>query len=156
MALFASPPDPASLAWRWPHFSPRELACPCRLHCQGAYFHDPAFLDALETLRHEVGPIHIRSGHRCLGHNRDVGGVPHSYHTRQIAADIAVTDASRKAILQGAIKAGFCGFGYGRSFLHVDLGPVRAWTYPGALRLWTRALGYNPMQKPLTPRQGRD
>ncbi len=151
MALFSSTPPAAQLGWRWPHFTAAELACSCRKHCQGEYFHDPRFLDALEAMRRDVGPLTIRSGHRCLAHNKAVGGVANSYHTKSIAADIAVTANTRGRILRAAVNAGFTGLGYGRDFLHVDLGPARAWTYPGALGLWIRALGFDPMRTPLKP-----
>jgi uncharacterized protein YcbK (DUF882 family) len=95
----------------------------------------------------------IRSGHRCRSHNAAVGGVQNSYHTKAIAADIAVTDKNRARLLQAAVNAGFSGLGYGRSFLHVDLGPARAWTYPGALGFWVRALGFDPMRNPLKPKK---
>lgn len=154
MALFSSPPPATQLSWRWPHFSASELACPCRKHCKGEYFHDPRFLDALEAMRREMGPLPIRSGHRCRVHNAAVGGVQNSYHTKAIAADIAVTDKNRACLLQAAVNAGFTGLGYGRSFLHVDLGPARAWTYPGALGFWVRALGFDPMRNPVKPHKG--
>lgn len=151
MALFSTPPPTAQLGWRWPHFTAKELSCHCRKHCKGEYFHDPRFLDALEAMRREVGPLTIRSGHRCQAHNAAVAGVQNSYHTKAIAADIAVTDKNRARLLQAAVNAGFTGLGYGRSFLHVDLGPARAWTYPGALGFWVRALGFDPMRNPLKP-----
>ena len=154
MALFSSPPPATQLGWRWPPFSASELACPCRKHCKGEYFHDPRFLDALEAMRREMGPLPIRSGHRCRVHNAAVGGVQNSYHTKAIAADIAVTDKNRARLLQAAVNAGFTGLGYGRSFLHVDLGPARAWTYPGALGFWVRALGFDPMRNPVKPHKG--
>jgi zinc D-Ala-D-Ala carboxypeptidase len=131
--------------WRWPHFSARELACDCHRHCHGEYYHDPAFLDALEALRAMVGPIKINSARRCKGHNAAVGGARASMHMRKIAADIAIGTHSRKALATAALKAGFRGIGYGRTFLHVDLGIRRAWTYPGAMPAWVRALGYNPV-----------
>lgn len=131
--------------WRWSHFSAHELACKCRRHCHGEYYHDPAFLDALEALRAIVGPLKINSGHRCKGHNAAVGGARGSMHLRAVAADIALAGHNRKALALAAKKAGFRGIGYGRTFLHVDLGARRAWTYPGAMPAWVRALGYNPV-----------
>ncbi len=153
MALFSSPPPAAQLGWRWPHFTATELSCSCRKHCKGEYFHDPRFLDALEAMRRDVDPLIIRSGHRCRAHNTAVGGVQNSYHAKAIAADIAVTNKDRARILQAAVNAGFTGLGYGRSFFHVDLGPARAWTYPGALGLWVRAFGFDPMRNPLKPQK---
>jgi zinc D-Ala-D-Ala carboxypeptidase len=131
--------------WRWPHFTARELSCGCARHCHGEYYHDPAFLDALEALRGLVGPLKINSARRCKGHNKAVGGARASMHMRTLAADIAIGSHDRKALALAAIKAGFRGIGYGRTFLHVDLGVRRTWTYPGAMPAWVRALGYNPV-----------
>jgi zinc D-Ala-D-Ala carboxypeptidase len=78
--------------------------------------------------------------------------VPNSYHAKAIAADIAVTVNTLACMLQAAVNAGFTGLGYGRSFLHVDRGPARAWTYLGALGLWIKALGFDPIRQPLKPR----
>lgn len=34
----------------------------------------------LEPIREKWGPLHITSGERCAAHNKDVGGVPTSFH----------------------------------------------------------------------------
>ncbi len=124
--------------WRWPHFSPRELACRCRgQFCDGAYWHDPEFLDALEKLRGAVGgPLVINSGHRCRGWNAKMGGAEHSMH-KQIAVDIALDGHDRFALLAAAESLGFTGIGLGRSFLHLDrrARPAR-WYYKGSRALW--------------------
>jgi zinc D-Ala-D-Ala carboxypeptidase len=131
--------------WRWPHFSARELSCDCNRYCEGEYYHDPAFLDALEAMRAIVGPLKINSGHRCRRHNKAVGGARASMHVRAMAVDISLAGHDRKILALAARKAGFRGIGYGRTFLHVDLGARRAWTYPGAMPAWVRAFGYNPV-----------
>jgi zinc D-Ala-D-Ala carboxypeptidase len=143
--LYGHGPSLDTHSWRWRHFSIRELSCPCSRHCRGEYFHDPEFLDALEKLRTQVGLLKINSGHRCREHNREVGGVRDSMHVRAIAADISLKGHSRKQLAKAAHEAGFQGIGYARTYLHVDLGPKRAWTYPGALRAWVRAQGYDPV-----------
>ena len=124
--------------WRWPHFSVAELACRCDgRFCSGEYWHAPDFLDALEAVRAEVGaPLVIVSGHRCRGWNAAVGGAPLSQH-KTIAADIALAGHDRFALLAAAERAGFTGFGLGRSFLHVDrrARPAR-WFYPGSETQW--------------------
>jgi zinc D-Ala-D-Ala carboxypeptidase len=145
MALFKHVSTFDDTDWRWPHFSATELSCQCNRYCKGEYYHDPAFLDALEALRALVGPLNINSARRCPGHNAAVGGARASMHMRTIAADIAIAGHDRKALAQSAHKAGFRGIGYGRTFIHVDLGVRRAWTYPGAMPAWVRALGYNPV-----------
>ena len=125
-------------SWRWPHFSVRELACRCGgRFCGGEYWHDAAFLDALEAMRAEAGgPLVINSGHRCAGWNAAVGGAPLSRH-KQVAADIRLSGHDRHTLLGAAIGAGFTGLGLGRSFLHVDrrARPAR-WYYPGSEKLW--------------------
>lgn len=131
--------------WRWPHFSASELSCQCQRHCDGEYYHNPAFLDALEAMRAIVGPLKINSARRCKGHNKAVGGARSSMHMRSLAADISLTGHDRKAMALAAKKAGFRGIGYARTFIHVDLGIRRAWTYPGAMPAWVKALGYNPV-----------
>ena len=124
--------------WRWPHFSPRELACQCPARgCRGEYWHDPAFLDGLETLRARVGaPLKINSGHRCAVRNHLVGGAPRSRH-RRMAVDIALGGHDRQALLEAAMACGFTGIGRGRTFLHLDRRPIAAsWTYTGAEAAW--------------------
>lgn len=140
--MFYTNPESAvralSASWRWPHFSVRELACRCAgKFCNGQYWHDAEFLDALEDLRARAGrPLVLTSGHRCAGWNAAVGGAPLSRH-KQIAADIQIAGHSPGALLDAAIGAGFTGLGLGRSFLHVDrrARPAR-WYYPGSERLW--------------------
>ena len=124
--------------WRWPHFSVGELACRCGgRFCGGRYWHDPVLLDGLEALRSHIGgPLVLNSGHRCPGWNAAVGGAPLSQH-KQVAADIQLGRYDRHRLLNGAIDAGFTGFGLARSFLHVDrrARPAR-WYYPGSEKLW--------------------
>lgn len=124
--------------WRWPHFSVAELACRCGgRFCGGRYWHDPVFLDGLEASRSHIGgPLVLNSGHRCPGWNAAVGGAPLSQH-KQVAADIQIGPYDRHRLLNGAIDAGFTGFGLARSFLHIDrrARPAR-WYYPGSEKLW--------------------
>lgn len=127
-----------SRIWRWPHFTIAELACRCGgRFCGGEYWHDPAFLDALEAVRAEAGrALVITSGHRCAGWNAAVGGAALSQH-KQIAADVLLAGHDRFALLAAAGRAGFTGFGLARSFLHLDrrVRPAR-WYYPGSEASW--------------------
>lgn len=77
--------------------------------------------------------IEVTSGYRCHEHNLRVGGVPDSYHTKGLAADVILTDS---AIEQGAVfytlenaaifllNSGYVG-GLGTyetsQFVHIDL-----------------------------------
>lgn len=112
--------------WRWPNFSPAEIACrgtgQIKLH--------PEALDKLQTLRDRLGkPLIIRSAYRSLEHNRAVGGAKASKHMDGTAFDIAMSNHDPVAFEAAAREVGFLGFGfYPRSgFIHVDLGPARVW-----------------------------
>jgi hypothetical protein len=101
---------------RWPHFSLREIACPC---C-GEVRIWPKALDALEILRASLGePLQITSGHRCALHNARVGGAPLSLHKR-LAFDVALAGHDPARLLALARATGFTGFGFGQTFLHLD------------------------------------
>ncbi|MBY9067323.1 hypothetical protein K1X12_10455 [Hyphomonas sp. WL0036] len=132
--LYSSYRDVSRAHWRWPHFTPEELACRCGGRgCRGAYWHDAEFLDALEALRAEAGrALKINSGHRCAIWNAVVGGAPASQH-RRIAVDIALKGHDRSALIAAAGRLGFTGIGVARTFLHLDRRETPArWTYPGA------------------------
>lgn len=160
MILYSSWRDaPAADAWRWPHFSARELACRCGgRHCAGEYFHAPAFLDALESLRAETGALTVNSGRRCALHNAAVGGAALSQHKIGIACDLALAGHDPASLARAAVAAGFRGLGFGKSFLHLDArvrppGWRRLWRipnafhYPGAKDPWTARFGFDPALK---------
>ncbi len=132
--LYHSLSDAAGLtgSWRWPHFTAGELACRCSgRYCDGEYWHDPLFLDALEDLRARAGhsPLVITSGHRCALWNGTVGGAARSMH-KTIAADIALRGRDPALMEAAARLAGFTGIGLARNFIHLDrrARPAR-WTY---------------------------
>lgn len=136
--LIAHFPDYDLTGWRWPHFTPRELACRCGgRFCAGEYWHDADFLDALEALRAEAGgPLAVNSGHRCDAWNRAAGGAGKSRH-RTIAVDIALAGHDRFRLLAAAERLGFTGIGLARSFIHLDRRPVPArWYYKRSASLW--------------------
>jgi hypothetical protein len=128
-------------AWdtaRWPHFSPRKIACPC---C-GEVVIWPEALDALERLRAAMdAPLVITSGHRCALHNARVGGAPLSLH-KKLAFDVALAAHDPARLFALARTAGFSGFGFGQTFLHLDTRarPAR-WFYGSRSRSqWTSVL----------------
>ena len=125
-------------SWRWPNFSLAELACRCAgRFCQGAYWHDPRFLDQLQSLRDRIGnPLILTSAHRCALWNAAVGGAPYSRHKR-LAVDISLRGQDRHALLQAAQQVGFTGLGLAKTFLHLDDRQRPAtWLYPGSKALW--------------------
>lgn len=109
--------------WPWKDFTQSEMAC---RHC-GETFHWPEFMEALQCARSDVGrPFHIVSAHRCSLHNARVGGAPLSQHLR-LAADIDLAGHDRIELLVALQRAGFRGFGFYQTFIHVDLGKSRQW-----------------------------
>lgn len=159
MPLYKSWRDaPAGDAWRWPHFTARELACKCGKHCDGEYFHDEAFLDALERLRARQGVLVVNSGRRCALHNAAVGGAALSQHKVGVACDVRLGGHDPADLARAAVAAGFKGLGFGRTFLHLDArvrpsGWKRPWRvpnafhYPGAKAAWTARFGFDPALK---------
>lgn len=117
---------------RWSNFQPSELACP---HC-GEFYYWPEFFDALQWAREQVGrPFNLNSAHRCRRHNAHVHGAPLSEHKR-LAVDISLRGHDRRHLASVCRAAGFQGFGYYNTFLHVDLGRRRFWYGKGAKSSW--------------------
>lgn len=140
------------------HFSDAELQCSDECGFGSAPDHYAnGFLDFLEILRLIFGrPIHPTSGARCPAHNRAVGGVNLSAHTRAAAGDLAasngydrygllVASVLAQCVIRGwmeldqaiAIAADLAahggGFGIAKTFVHVDtdvhLPRPSAWGY---------------------------
>lgn len=113
-------------AWRWPNFSPAEIAC----RGTGKLLINEPALDKLQALRDRLGkPLIVRSAYLSPEHNRAVGGATSSKHMNGTAFDIAMSNHDPVAFEAAARAVGFLGFGfYPRSgFMHVDLGPSRQW-----------------------------
>ncbi len=118
--------DVPESAWRWPNFSPAEIAC---RGTGKVLIFEPA-LDKRQALRDRLGkPLIVRSAYRSPEHNRAVGGATRSKHLDGAAFDIAMANHDPVAFEAAAREVGFLGFGfYPRSgFIHVDLGPARQW-----------------------------
>jgi zinc D-Ala-D-Ala carboxypeptidase len=112
--------------WRWPNFSPAEIAC----RGTGKLLINATALDKLQALRDRLGkPLIVRSAYRSPEHNRAVGGAKASKHMDATAFDIAMSNHDPVAFEVAAREVGFLGFGfYPRSgFIHIDLGPTRQW-----------------------------
>ncbi|XDA97042.1 D-Ala-D-Ala carboxypeptidase family metallohydrolase [Sulfitobacter sp. LCG007] len=118
--------DVPESTWRWPNFSPAEIAC----RGTGKLLINEPALDKLQALRDRLGkPLIVRSAYRSPEHNRAVGGATRSKHMDGAAFDIAMANHDPAAFEAAAREVGFLGFGfYPRSgFIHVDLGPARQW-----------------------------
>lgn len=116
----------AASDWRWPNFTPAELAC----KGSGALGIDEAALDRLQALRDAIGrPMIIVSGYRSPRHNEAVGGAPRSQHLQARAFDVAMRGHDPAAFEAAARAAGFTGFGFypDHGFMHIDIGPARIW-----------------------------
>jgi zinc D-Ala-D-Ala carboxypeptidase len=112
--------------WRWPNFSPAEIAS----RGDSKLMINDTALDKLQALRDRLGkPLIVRSAYRSPEHNRAVGGAKRSKHLIGAAFDIAMENHDPVVFEAAAQEVGFLGFGfYPRSgFMHVDLGPERQW-----------------------------
>ena len=107
------------------HFKREEFACGCGCGF-GMTEMDELLIAILENIREKMGrPITINSGARCVYHNRAVGGVPNSAHTRGTAVDIAAYGGEdRWKIVKLAMSAGVHGVGVAGSFIHLDVDDV--------------------------------
>ena len=109
------------------------LACSC---C-GVKGMEPAFLELLDHIREEVGPMTVTSGYRCKKHNAAVSSTgENGPHVHGRAIDIKANSDQRYRILAAAMKQGINRFGIANSFIHLDsLGELdgfpedRIWTY---------------------------
>ena len=111
--------------WRWPNFAPAELAS----RGDGSLLLVEEALDALQAARDAVGrPFQINSAYRDPIHNALVGGAPRSKHKEGHAFDLALAGHDKAELVQTLKACGFRGFGLRyRTFVHVDMGPRRAW-----------------------------
>ena len=111
-------------AWPWRHFIPKEIAC----KGTGKLSVNTGLLDKLDLLRSRLGhPLSVSSVFRTPYWNSKCGGAPRSMHLFCLAADIKIIGKDKNLILELAKDLGFTGFGYYRTFLHVDLGRKREW-----------------------------
>jgi uncharacterized protein YcbK (DUF882 family) len=85
----------------------------------------------LEWIRGKTGnPIHINCAYRCDKHNKEVGGVYNSTHTKNMGADITVkglkpNDVYNLIDADPMARAG--GLKEYPTFVHVDVWKFRRW-----------------------------
>jgi hypothetical protein len=131
--------------WRWPSFSPREIAS----KGEGELLVDDHAMDKLQALRDALGkPLILTSAYRSPKHNKRVGGAKNSRHMQGDAFDVRMDNHDPHEFEAAARKIGFTGFGYypKSGFMHIDLGPARSWGTP-----WPRTATSWPTEPPIQP-----
>lgn len=113
------------------YFKPEEFASKDGVKSPYPNVVQDSLLELLDKIREEYGsPIVVTSGYRSEAHNRAVGGVSNSTHTRGLAADIKPleSDSERLGELQD-----ICdklnpngGVGFYSNFVHVDTRGTKA------------------------------
>ena len=128
--IYANWKDYPMSEWRWPSFSPQEIAC----RGTGKLMVVPDALDKLQALRDLVGkPMIVNSGYRSPEHNRAVGGAKNSMHMKGIAFDVRMDNHNPAEYIAAARSVGFTAIGtYPRqNFVHVDArGSAASWGKP--------------------------
>lgn len=109
------------------YFKPLEFTC----HCGCGYNRvDIRLVKILDNIREHYGkPAIITSGVRCEKHNREVGGVEGSWHTKRKAADFYINGVSSSelnrycSILrdQGVLR--YC-YAIDSGAVHIDIGGI--------------------------------
>lgn len=107
-------------------FKREEFACKCGCGFSAV---DAELLTVLEDVReHFKRPITISSGCRCPEHNKKVGGVESSEHTKAIAADIKILDIPPIMVYTYLNNKYFNTYGIGLypSWVHIDVRPNKS------------------------------
>ena len=110
-------------------FSNNELKCK---HCGENHINLEA-LKMLQELRDLWGkPMILNSAYRCVNHPVEAKKAKGGTHTQGIAFDIRTKPNEQPELVSLALRVGFKGFGFSKSFLHVDARRqdyVSAWYY---------------------------
>lgn len=116
--------DVPAAVWRWPHFTPEEMAC----RGDGSLKMDETFLDRLESLRGIVGfGLTVNSGYRSPAYNLKVADSGDAGpHTTGRAVDFQLVGLQVFKVLEVAAQIGFTGIGLSQKgdpskrFIHLD------------------------------------
>jgi uncharacterized protein YcbK (DUF882 family) len=96
---------------------------------------DEKLVEYLQNIRNHFGkPVNISSGYRCTTHNKRVGGVIGSRHTKGQAADIYIDGVKPAEIAKYAESIGILGIGLYETnadgfFVHIDTRTTKAFWY---------------------------
>jgi len=100
------------------YFKKSEFAC----NCCGYSQMNQALLDSLNQVRMLADvPFIVTSGYRCTKHNKQMGGVEHSAHTKGLAVDILANEETRVKIIHSAYVVGVERVGIYEDFIHLDI-----------------------------------
>lgn len=116
------------------NFKVCEFACKGKGCCSTVKI-DSKLVEYLQKIRDRFGkPVTITSAYRCEKHNKAVGGVSDSYHTKGMAADIIVKDVKPAEVAKYAESIGVLGIGlYETSkdgyFVHIDTRTKKSFWY---------------------------
>ena len=107
---------------KWPNFSPSELMCKCG--CGDLQMEDD-FLDSLQGIRDEVGPMAITSGYRCPKHPIEAAKTSPGSHAQGVGADVGTEGEQAFLIVAHSISYGMEGIGISQRegqprFIHLD------------------------------------
>lgn len=111
------------------NFKAAEFACK-GTNCCNVVKVDTELVDCLQKIRDHFGaPVTINSGYRCSKHNKAVGGVSSSYHTKGMAADIVVKNVKPSEVARYAESIGVLGIGLYDTFVHIDTRTTKSFWY---------------------------
>lgn len=80
---------------------------------------------ALQAVRDRYGAaVHVVSGRRCAGYNRELTGSSNGYHVRGFAADIVAGDLDKLADAAAGVPE-LAYIELHDSYIHVDIGRPR-------------------------------
>lgn len=116
------------------NFKSNEFACKGK-GCCSAVLIDDKLVEYCQKIRdHFDKAVTINSGYRCSKHNKAVGGVSSSLHTKGMAADIVVKDVKPSEVAKYAESIGVLGIGLYETakdgyFVHIDTRKSKAFWY---------------------------
>lgn len=116
------------------NFNVSEFACHGSGCCSTVQI-DEQLVKYVQKIRdHFKAPVTINSGYRCPVHNKRIGGATNSYHSRGMAADIAVKGIAPKEVAKYAESIGIRGIGLYETnrdgyFVHVDTRTNKSFWY---------------------------
>ena len=110
-----------------PNFTRDEMKCSCGC---GRSDMDGDFMIKLQAIRDSFGPLRVTSAFRCENHPVEAVKERPGTHGQGRAVDVAVVGGARMALIRVAMGNGMRGFGFGKTFQHLDdRDKYQSWTY---------------------------